>query len=308
MQTLEGSAPVFAVPVPFSSSWEIDFGALKDYLHYLEGCDVTSILVNGTNGEFSSLTFQERKDVLEACRREFHGKIIAHVGSCSVIESCHLARHAQEFSDALLVLSPFYFKKVSAHGLRAFFQVILRATTASVFLYDYPELTQVPLSLDLVSDLVREFPAVQGLKLSGIGLDTAITFQSAFPELRIYLGSESLALDALDRGLAGIIAGSGNPLPEFLVNLAKAMTVGNRCQAEALHEAYREWGRLRTQLGLDSVAIAKAGLSCRVDGFPLTTRPPLVAAGSPEMEQIRIVVSRLLEKFRLIMNRPQEDH
>lgn len=56
-----------AVVTPFRASGAVDFGALSDYLGLLAAAGVDTILVNGTTGEFASLTSGERRAVIEQC-------------------------------------------------------------------------------------------------------------------------------------------------------------------------------------------------------------------------------------------------
>ncbi|MBF6340862.1 dihydrodipicolinate synthase family protein [Nocardia abscessus] len=91
---------VVAVLAPFQRSGRIDFAALTDYLELLASAGVGTILVNGTSGEFAGLTAGERRSVVEHCRGEWAGTVIAHAGAAVVEDVRAAARHAQEHADA----------------------------------------------------------------------------------------------------------------------------------------------------------------------------------------------------------------
>lgn len=77
----------FAIVTPFTKSGRFDEKALFDYLKFLEESGVRSIIVNGTTGEFASLSMSERIDLLELSRIYFSGYIVNNISSCSYKEA-----------------------------------------------------------------------------------------------------------------------------------------------------------------------------------------------------------------------------
>jgi 4-hydroxy-tetrahydrodipicolinate synthase len=59
------TSPIVAVVTPFDAQGAVDRDALQDYLALLSAAGVKTILVNGTTGEFFSMTLHERRSVLE---------------------------------------------------------------------------------------------------------------------------------------------------------------------------------------------------------------------------------------------------
>ena len=66
--------PIFAIVTPFTARGDIDSGALRAYLQFLENAGIPAIIVGGTTGEFASLTLAERMSLLEQCRRHLTGE------------------------------------------------------------------------------------------------------------------------------------------------------------------------------------------------------------------------------------------
>lgn len=55
-----------AIPTPFTSSGEVDEGALRKAVdHYIDGLEVDGIFCGGVMGEFWALTVEERARVHE---------------------------------------------------------------------------------------------------------------------------------------------------------------------------------------------------------------------------------------------------
>lgn len=76
--------PLFAIVTPFGNSGSINYSALKMYLAFLEEQGVKNVLVNGTTGEFASMTMQERKELLLFVRWNWKGTIVNHVSATAV--------------------------------------------------------------------------------------------------------------------------------------------------------------------------------------------------------------------------------
>ncbi|WP_280383864.1 dihydrodipicolinate synthase family protein [Nocardia wallacei] len=74
-------SPIVALATPFRSDGSIDYAPLGEYLALLDHAGVTSVLVNGTTGEFASLTIQERRQITEFCRSAWPHRLIVHVGA-----------------------------------------------------------------------------------------------------------------------------------------------------------------------------------------------------------------------------------
>ena len=96
------------------------------------------------------------------------------------------------------------------------------------------------------------------------------------------MGKESEVLEALGRGIDGHVSGAGNPVPEFLVLLYNYYENRQREKALEVQRAYEAWNRFRKALKANEIALVKAGLAARIEGFPLGVRYPLEEASKEE--------------------------
>lgn len=101
-------SPIAAVATPFSSLDALDPGALRAQLQLLNSWEVSAIVSGGTTGEFFSLTDQERRHLLESCRANFSGQVVAHISATAPGAARELLHHAQDLADAALILPPYY--------------------------------------------------------------------------------------------------------------------------------------------------------------------------------------------------------
>jgi len=82
---------------PFYENGEVNLEPIEKYAAMLHKNGVVGVFVNGSSGEGYMLTEKERMDIaekwVEVAPKNF--KVIVHVGSTCIKESCHLAQHAQ---------------------------------------------------------------------------------------------------------------------------------------------------------------------------------------------------------------------
>lgn len=280
-------APIFAIVTPFTAHGDMDFGALRAYLQFLGNSGISTIIVGGTTGEFASLTLAERSTLLEHCRRDFAGTLIAHVSSCCVQDSWTLLDHAAEHADAALVLPPFYYARPQEAGVTAFFVAVAKRSKLPVYLYNFPEHTQFVISPLLLQATARECDTIAGIKDSGGDLEISKAYKSISPQLQVFVGSDRRALKVLESGLNGSVTGAGNPMPEAFAALAREFRAGRRDMAQAGQTALDRWTSFRERLPLAEVPLTKAALSGRIPGFPAFVRPPFVMVDETMAAQIR---------------------
>lgn len=116
---------------PFDKNEEVDYDKYKQLARYaLEKNYCDSIIVTGTTGEFNTLSFDERVNLLEAALEAVDGKVpvIAGVGCASTRETVALAQKAEKLgADCLMVVAPFYCKPTQ-DAVYAHFKAVHDAT------------------------------------------------------------------------------------------------------------------------------------------------------------------------------------
>lgn len=282
---LEG--PVFAIVTPFDARGDVDYPALDDYLDFLSRCGVPSIVVNGTTGEFPSLTLPERQAILERCRRKFRGTIVNHISSCSYRECLELLTRTADFADAVLLLPAYYYAGVDEAGGLAFLSAVLERCILPAYLYNFPEHTQFRITPGMVANLTGRFECLAGVKDSGGDLAVATAYKQIAPRLKVFVGSDRWALDVLERGLDGSVTGCANPVPEFLVGLAAQFAARDLEAARRTQAAFDRWTSFREQVPVNQLALTKAAMGARIPGFPAYVRPPFVTVDEETTRHIR---------------------
>jgi 4-hydroxy-tetrahydrodipicolinate synthase len=217
---------VYAAAVtPLKPDGTLDSEALPKYLGFLAKRGCHGVLLLGTTGEGPSFSAAERLELLRAAmrvRQQHLGlRILAGTGTPSLEETASLTRAAFDLGvDGVVVLPPYYFKKVSDDGLFDWYsQVIVRAVPAGGYLlaYHIPPVTGIAISFDLIARLKDAFPEkFAGLKDSSGDAEHARKLGQLFgKDLLVMNGNDrlfSLALQSQASGCITALASLASPL------------------------------------------------------------------------------------------------
>ena len=168
-QRLEGM--VAASFTPMTSVGDLNPDAIAPYADLMARSGVAGVFVCGTTGEASSLTTDERKQILSRWVKEAKGrfKVIAHVGDNCQRNAIELARHAAENGAwGIGAIAPNFFKPASVEELIRFFKPIAAAAPEIPFYYyNMPAMTGVDLSVPrFLHEGKKEMPNLAGTKFT----------------------------------------------------------------------------------------------------------------------------------------------
>lgn len=215
---------------PFDADGALDTAKLIAYCQHLltdGGCD--GVAPTGTTGEGTSVGMTDRL-ALPAAFAEAGietDRVIFGTGAPSLADCVALtsAACASGYTNAL-VLPPYYYKNPSDEGLYAHYATLIDKVGRDdlrVYMYHFPQMSQVPFSVELVLRLKAEFgPIIAGLKDSSGDFSQSKAFIEATggvdQDFDVYPSSEAFLWDGLSIGSAGIISGSTN----IFANLVQA--------------------------------------------------------------------------------------
>ena len=223
-----------AALTPLASDLAPDVAALSGHCKWLlrNGCDGIGLL--GTTGEANSFTIDERLNVIEgvvdAGVRPYH--LMVGTGCCAISDTVRLTKAALDVGVTdILMLPPFYYKSVDDDGLYASISSVIEAVSDSrlkLYLYHFPTMTGLDLSLALVGKLYRSFPnTVVGMKDSSGDWTRMQRFLKEFPEFQLFSGTEKYLLACLEAGGAGTISATANLTSLACAEVCKAWNNGS---------------------------------------------------------------------------------
>ena len=286
---------VFApIPAPFSpGNYTIDFEFIKNHLTFLEEKGIQGVLVSGTNGEFPSLSVDERKSILSwVMKYKGNLKVIAQTGTSSFVETINLCDYViQQGVDALLICTPYYYKNISDNGLTKYYSEIFNRIDFPIFLYNMPQVTHVKITGPVVKNLLH-FENFLGIKEStGIWEETKYYIES-FPKLHIFVGKDTLFSDALEIGAGGSITAVANAFPSLLVEVFDSFKKKiNMNSAQSKLTAFRELLQKYPFQPATKYILKLKGLG------DCTVRPPLQDLSEEQKQELKRELEKLCLDF-----------
>lgn len=206
-----------AAATPVTSDGQPDLPLFAAHCRALldEGCHGIALL--GTTGEANSFGLSDRMALLDHAITAGipADTLLPGTSAPSVADTVALTRHAvQAGAKGVVLLPPYYYKGVSDEGLFRFYARVIEAMgddRLRVILYHIPQVTQVPLSHDLIARLTEAFPGVVcGIKDSAGDLDHMTALCRRFPGFSVLAGADPLMLPLLRAGGAGCITATSN--------------------------------------------------------------------------------------------------
>ena len=224
-----------AMLTPLDRQGSVDHPRLADHARRLLARGVDGLAPFGTTGEGQSFGVGERAAGLSALLAAGipATKLVAATGCAALSETITLTRHGvQSGCAACLVLPPFFFNAPSDEGLYAWYSRVIEAVADNrlrVLLYHIPQVTGVPLSIDLVARLAQSFPGIiAGVKDSSGDFGNTQALLDRVPQLAILVGHEPDLPRAVRAGGAGTICGVANVYP----GLVRALLSPDATQAD----------------------------------------------------------------------------
>ncbi len=191
------------------------------------GCK--GIVLFGTTGEGASFSVKERLETLQAVigRGVSPAKIILANGSANIADTIELVQGALNLGvSTVLIAPPCVYKNPQEEGVIQFYRTLilkLNNPKLKILLYHIPQLTGVPITFNIIEQLITEFPEVIiGLKESESNLTYLKSLTTSFPTLQVFVGSETQLIEGLSHGAQGAICGLANCFPELIASLMKA--------------------------------------------------------------------------------------
>ena len=211
-----------AIVTPFTKdAVDLDaFGRLIDF-QLANGTD--AVIVCGTTGEASTMTYGERMRTIEYCVERINGRVpvIAGSGSNATPNAIALGRDAvRAGADGLLVVTPFYNKATQA-GLVKHYTAIADAAEKPIILYNVPSRTGVTIAPETYAELAKH-PNINGVKEAGSNLSNIQKTRNLCPDdFSIWSGNDDETAAICLMGGRGVISVAANVVPDRMHQLVR---------------------------------------------------------------------------------------
>ncbi|MBI4875636.1 MAG: dihydrodipicolinate synthase family protein [Acidobacteria bacterium] len=224
--------------VAYDDRGEINEAELRRFLSWLIGQGVHGLYPNGSTGEFTRLTLEERRRIVKITCEEARGRVPVLAGAAEAnvketLAACEL--YAGYGARAVAIVSPIYYR-LSAESVLAYFTEIALHSPIDVTLYNIPMFAS-PIDVPTIRKLA-EYPRVIGIKDSSGDLAFMMRMISAVrpvrPDFSFLTGWEAVLVPMLLIGCDGGTNASSNIIPELTRRLFEWTRAGRIQEAMAL--------------------------------------------------------------------------
>lgn len=297
MKSLEFIVPAVTV---FDEKGGVDLEANKKVWEGLIERGVDGILLHGSNGEFFTLSFEERQELVRACAEVAKGKVrlIVGTGCNSVDETVKVSKMALEAgADSVMIVTPFYFG-LGEQGIIEYFCACAGQIDGDVFLYNFPARTGNDITGNIVREVVKRCPNVVGIKdtVTEMGHTRCVleAIEDVKPDFIVYSGfDENFAHNVLAGG-NGCIAAIANIYPELTHAWVEAARNSDWERVEKIQHAIDKLASVYEVAPLFVPAV-KYAMSLR--GLPVTTtcRSTVLPLTDDQKAQIESIIKNAEE-------------
>ena len=292
----EGVMP--AITTQFDVKGNLDLNTFKINLSHQVNAGVNGIILGGTLGEASTLTNQEKQQLLAVTLVEVNGKIpvIMNIAEQATMEAIRLAQKAEsEGADGLMLLPPMRYKATDEETV-TYFSTIANATNLPIMIYNNPIDYKIEVTLEMFAALESN-KNITAVKESTRDITNITRMINRFGDrFQILCGVDTIAMEALLMGANGWVAGLVDAFPRETVAIYSYCKQGELEKARSIFS----WFLPLLELDISPQLVQNIKLCELATGMGTGhVRPPRLPLKGAELERVRSIIKTALD------NRPK---
>jgi dihydrodipicolinate synthase/N-acetylneuraminate lyase len=280
-----------AVTTKFKADGSLD---IPGFLHNIQAqvdAGVAGIIIGGSLGESSTITHEERLELLRAALDQTSGTVpvILNIAEGATQTAVRLAKMAKAAgAHGLMLLPPMMYRPTPSETVR-FFKTVAASIDLPILLYNNPVDYKTEITVPMFEDFIAH-ENIQAVKESTRDISNVTRMRSAYGDrFKLLCGVDTLAMEELLMGADGWVAGLVNAFPAETVAVYRLTKSG---QTEAALAIYR-WFLPLLELDISPQLVQNIKLAEAMTGLGNEhVRPPRVPLEGAE----RARVIALLEK------------
>ncbi len=286
-----------ALVTPFDSHYEVDFDCFRSLVdfHVLNGTD--GLIFMGSTGEATSLTREERENIISEMASYCQGKIPAFFGiTCSTTAATiELACYAEDKgADGVMMVVPPYLAPPQK-AIFNYFQAVCKSVKIAVALYNNPARVSVNINPETIIRLAEECPNLVADKeaMPNVAQLVAV-IEGTNGKVNLLCcdaPNYAIILPTLASGGHGTANVAGNVIPREMAQISRP---------------WKNWDDVirSRQIYFENLPVMEAAYShtnpvavktmVRLLGFPVgNPRPPLPELSKQQLQPLEELINRL---------------
>ena len=204
-----------ALATPFIDE-KINFKVFEEFIELQINSGINALVVCGTTGEASTMSQNEKIDLIK-CAISVTNKrvpIIVGTGSNNTLSAIEMSKIAEKLgADGLLVVTPYY-NKTTQNGLIEHYKSISNSVSIPIILYNVPSRTGMNISPETCLELSK-IENIVGIKEASGNISQITKIASLCGDnLPIYSGNDDQVMPILSLGGKGVISVLANVAPK----------------------------------------------------------------------------------------------
>jgi dihydrodipicolinate synthase/N-acetylneuraminate lyase len=228
MATITWKGVYPALLTPFTKDDAIDLKTFKTNLDAQVDAGVKGIILGGSLGEASSLSNEEKRDLLLYSKEVLPASlsIIINIAEQTTRAAVALAQESEKNgADGLMLLPPMRYKADDDETL-AFFAAVAESTSLPIMIYNNPIDYKIMVTLDMFEKLAVH-KNIQAVKESTRDVTNVTRMINRFGDrYKILTGVDPLAMESLVMGADGWVAGLVDAFPRETVAIYSLIKAG----------------------------------------------------------------------------------
>ena len=284
-----------AIVTPFKEENKINFDEFKKLIDFQIVNGIEGIVVCGTTGEASTLSSEEREELIKYCVKVVNRRVpvIAGVGSNNtrlVIDNGKYAEMAGV--EGLLVVTPYY-NKTTQTGLIEHYKAISENINLPIVLYNVPSRTGIDIKVETYFELSK-IRNIVATKEASADISKILKIRNMCKEnLNIYSGNDDQILPILSIGGIGGISVLSNIIPKYTVDMVKKYFNNDIKKAEYMQIETSKLIELLFR-EVNPIPIKEALNIC---GFEVgKPRMPLIKCSEELKQSLKVEIDKIINK------------
>ncbi|MBP2075836.1 4-hydroxy-tetrahydrodipicolinate synthase [Oceanobacillus polygoni] len=239
MTKIEGVFPVLITPM--LNEQDIDWEGFKKNIEQFINEGVAGIAINGSTGEFVSLTKEERFKAVEIAVEQVDGRIPLIVGTAAETtrDAIEYTQQAERAGATAALLINSYYAHPKENEIYEHFKAVAESVQFPIMIYNNPFTSGVDISAETILKVGRDVDNITHIKESSGDITKARDIvRQGKGSIEVFCGSENLALESFLVGAVGWISPAGNIVPGLVTDLY------NYVQNNEIESAWELYDRL----------------------------------------------------------------
>jgi len=283
-----------AVTTKFKEDFSLDYAGTQNGINAQIEAGVHGIITTGSLGESSTLSYEEKQEVLRIAVETADGRVpvLMGVAQNTTAEACRAVEDGQVNGADGFMLLPAMLYPADRRETIAHFRTVAEAAGKPIMIYNNPVAYKVDCTVDMLEELADEEMFVAVKESSDDVRRVTDIVNRLGDRYQLFTGVDNLAMESLLMGSDGWVAGLVCAFPEETVAVYNLVQAGRIAEAREIYRWFRPLLDLDVNVKLvQNIKLAEVAVGLGTE----TTRPPRLPLVGEERKFVLNVIQTALD-------------